>query len=67
MLKKKDKGGGVALLYQVERRANFSNSAFPDVLKNGMNFMNFVNFPLKSITYNVNAEKQNVNFMNFSI
>jgi hypothetical protein len=32
MLKKKDKGGGVALLYQVERRANFSNSAFPDVL-----------------------------------
>jgi hypothetical protein len=26
MLKKKDKGGGVAVLYQVERRANFSNS-----------------------------------------
>ncbi len=46
MLKKKDKGGGVAVLYQVERRANFSNFVFPDVLKNGMNFMNFVNFPL---------------------
>jgi hypothetical protein len=57
MLKKKDKGVGGALLYQVERRANFSNFVFPDVLFFGMNFMNFVNFALKSSTYNVNAEK----------
>ena len=67
MLKKRDKGGGVAVLYQVERRPNFSNSAFSFVLKKSMNFMNFMNFRYKSSTYSVNAVKQNVNFMNFPI
>ena len=44
-----------------------SRNSFPDVLLFGMNFVNFVNFRYKSSTYNVNAEKQNMNFMNFSI
>ena len=42
-------------------------NSFPDVLLFGMNFMNFMNFRYKSSTYDVNAVKQNVNFMNFSL
>ena len=63
---KSERGKRSHCINEVNDVQTYQNS-FPFVLLFGMNFVNFVNFRYKSSTYNVNAEKQNMNFMNFSI
>ena len=55
----------IALRDRVERGLQNSNFVYPDVLFFVMNFMNFMNFALKSSTCEVNNAKLGMNFMNF--
>jgi len=64
---KRGQGGRRCVALPSRTMSKKIKTPFPDVLLFGMNFMNFMNFRLKSNTYNVNAEKQNMNFMNFLI